>query len=71
MYKARLAAAFRFEEFQTYPEEILLAPSFGWLDPQMRWRTLVKRDSDRARRFEAELEYPEFPIYDSARLLPF
>lgn len=62
MYKARLAAAFRFEESQVYPGEIPAARSFGWLDPQARWRTLVQRDSDNERRFEAQMEYPKFSI---------
>lgn len=63
MYKARLAAAFRFEEYQVYPDEEPNLPSFGWLDSQMRWRTLTERDSDVQRRFEAQLEYPDFRVY--------
>lgn len=63
MYKARLAAAFRFEESQVYPDEIPAAPSFGWLDPRTRWRTFVERDSDEERRFEAQLEYPKFSVF--------
>jgi hypothetical protein len=60
MYKARLSAAFRFEEVRAYPFEPQVAPRFGWVDAAARWRTLVLRDSDAARRFDAELEYPEF-----------
>jgi hypothetical protein len=60
MYKARLSAAFRFEEVPVYPFEPQVAPRFGWVDAAARWRTLVLRDSDATRRFDAELEYPEF-----------
>lgn len=63
MYKARLAAAFRFEESQVYPDEIPAAPSFGWLDPRGRWSTSVERDSDQERRFEAQMEYPKFSFF--------
>lgn len=63
MYKARLAAAFRFDESKVYPDEVPNMPSFGWLDPQTRWLTLTERDSDEERIFEAQLEYPEFRLY--------
>jgi hypothetical protein len=67
MYKTRLAAPFHVELGQTqvdtgnvYPDEKSSAPSYAWLDSHRRWRTIVERDSDLKRHFEAQLEYPEF-----------
>jgi hypothetical protein len=60
MYKARLNAAFHFGEAHAYPFEPQVTPRFGWVDAAARWRTLVLRDSDATRHFDAELEYPEF-----------
>lgn len=60
MYKARLAAAFRFAESHTYPDEPPAAPEFGWLDSRTRWVTLVERDSDEKRNYGAQIEYPKF-----------
>ena len=63
MYKARLAAAFRFEESHVYPDEMISMPSFGWVDSKRCWRTQVKEEYDKNKRFEAQLEYPEFSLY--------
>ena len=67
MYKARLAAPFhvdegegRVDEDHVYPDENPGAPSYAWLDSHRRWRTVIERDSDPKRHFEAQLEYPDF-----------
>lgn len=65
-YKARLAAAFRFEDSHVYPDEQASPPTFSWVDAGARWRTLVLRRQDLTRKFEAELEYPEFSLGTSA-----
>jgi Deacetylase PdaC/HNH endonuclease/Protein of unknown function (DUF3298) len=67
IYKARLGAAFRYEDFDVYPEEILESPSFAWVDANARWRTLVLREVDPDVGLEAELEYPEFESLASSK----
>lgn len=58
LYKARLAAAFRFQEVNQYPEEAVLPAGFGWLDPSGGWSThaLTKQLGT----IEVALEYPQF-----------
>lgn len=58
LYKARLAAAFRFQEVNLYPEETVLPAGFGWLDPAGAWttRALTKQSAS----IEVAVEYPEF-----------
>lgn len=65
LYKARLAAAFRFLDVATYPKEEPQSLLFAWSDPAARWRTLVMRDSDADRKYRADIEYPEFAVVGS------
>ena len=58
LYKARLAAAFRFEEVSLYPEEVVLPTGFGWLDPAGGWRTDTLTSSVGS--VEVTIEYPRF-----------
>jgi hypothetical protein len=69
MYKARLAAPFyadsdeghaHVDKGDVYPDENPNAPSYAWLDPGRRWRTVTQQESDLKRHFEARLEYPQF-----------
>jgi hypothetical protein len=67
MYKARLAAPFQVgsdhgqvDAGDVYPDETPTAPSYAWLDSHRRWRTVIEKDFDLKRHFEAQLEYPEF-----------
>lgn len=59
MYKARLAAAFKFDEPPHYPREMPSTPSFSWADSQARWRTLVEESYHNNGDISVELEYPE------------
>lgn len=58
LYKVRLAAAFRFEELNVYPEEIVLPASLGWLDPSGHWTSAQLTRAGEG--FEIALEYPQF-----------
>ena len=62
MYKARLAAPFHTDESRVYPEEMTNEPSYAWIDSQMRWRTIVERESDKQRNFESQMEYLYFQV---------
>ena len=57
-YKARLAAAFRFQEVNQYPEEVVLPAGFGWLDPSGMWAT--KTLTTRLGSIDVGIEYPHF-----------
>ena len=58
LYKARLAAALRFEGVDLYPEETVLPAVFAWIDPSGEWRTeTVVKDGPR---LDIALEYPQF-----------
>lgn len=59
-YKARLTAAVRANPGNTYPTERGDIPSFSWLDPQARWKPLLRQQHDPVRGFGSDLEYPEF-----------
>jgi hypothetical protein len=58
LYKARLAAAFRFEEVSLYPEELVLPAGFGWLDPAGGWRAETLNANFGC--LEITIEYPQF-----------
>lgn len=58
LYKARLAAAFRFQEVNLYPEEAVLPTAFGWLDPAGGWRTNTLATN--VGQLEVYIEYPSF-----------
>jgi len=58
LYKARLAAAFRFQDVSLYPEEVVLPTGFGWLDPAGGWRTEILTAN--AGSLDVTVEYPRF-----------
>lgn len=58
LYKARLAAAFRFREVNQYPEELVLPAAFGWLDPSGGWRT--ETFTTKVGSLDVYIEYPRF-----------
>jgi hypothetical protein len=58
LYKARLAAAFRFQDVGLYPEEVVLPTAFGWLDPAGGWRTEALTASVGS--LDVTIEYPRF-----------
>jgi hypothetical protein len=58
LYKARLAAAFRFQDVSLYPEEVVLPTGFGWLDPAGGWRTETLTAN--AGPVDVTVEYPRF-----------
>ena len=56
LYKARLAAAFRFQDVSLYPEEVVLPTGFGWFDPAGGWRTETLTAS--VGNLDVTIEYP-------------
>lgn len=58
LYKARLAAAFRFQEVNLYPEEVVLPTAFAWIDPAGEWTT--KTITKELNQIEVGFEYPNF-----------
>ncbi len=58
LYKARLAAAFRFHEVNLYPEESVLPTAFAWIAPTGEWTT--KTITKELNQIEVGFEYPNF-----------
>jgi hypothetical protein len=58
LYKARLVAAFRFEEVNLYPDESVLPAVFGWIDPSGQWAT--KTIAKALKQIEIGFDYPQF-----------